>query len=64
MKLDNLLDLLDVTLKVKVKIEGYIAEGDVTSVKLMNINGIVKSISVETIPDKKIVVECDIMEES
>lgn len=59
MKLRELLDLVDLSLKVKIMIDGYAAEGSVRDIKLIDIKGVVKSISIETIPYKKLVVYCD-----
>lgn len=63
MKLKDLLELVDVSLKVKIKIDGYIAEGSVLDIQLMDIKGIVKGIGVETIPSKKLVIWCDTTED-
>lgn len=63
MKLKDLLDLVDVSLNVKIKIDGYIAEGSLINIKQMDINGVVKGIGVETIPSKKLVIWCDTMED-
>lgn len=63
MKLKDLLDLVDVSLNVKIKIDGYIAEGSLISIMQMDIKGIVKSIGIETIPSKKLVIWCDTTED-